>query len=381
VLLIILAIATVAGFGSATVVEMQATSTLQSWQEVGARYRIDATSDELRGFSVPDALTSASLPGVTATVPAHLTTIAMSTGGQRQLVAIDLAAYARMLAGSPVALSLPASMLAAGPAGGDAAGTATSPLPAVVSSGSSGPFEAPKVGTTFQLSFSSRPVTFVTVAQVEAFPGLPAGQPLVIASWPQINAVAPDRLRGTTTIFVDAPVAAAPALVAAVHAAAPQAVVIDRADRNAALAGQGVVEIVALGVIALAAIAALYAALAVMAAFVLTASARADEAAHLGTLGLSDRQSAWMLVVEFGPPVALAVLAGALLGLGLFTFLGPGLGLTTIVGALQAAPPGLDPVQLALLAGVVAAILAIGVGLGGVAQRRGAQAAVRRGLQ
>lgn len=382
VLLIILAIATVAGFASATVVEMNGTAVLQSWQEVGAPYRIDASRDQLGGAGrFPEGFDPQSLPGVTGAISANLAPVALSTGGQRVLAALDLAAYQQLLAGSPVALSLPPELLAPTAAGGAEAGTTAAPLPALVSSGSSGPFAAPKVGATFQISFASKALAFRTVALVDSFPGIPAGQPFVVASWPQIDAAAPNRLIGGTTVFAAAPPAAAAAIGEAVKSAAPQAVVSDRAARAAELAGQGVVEIVALGVATLAAIGLGYAALAVMAAFVLTASARADEAAHLATLGLSNRQSSWMLVIEFGPPVALAVLAGVSLGLGLFAFLAPGLGLTTIVGALQAAPPGLDPIQLGLLAALVAAILAVGVGLGGAAQRRGAQAAVRRGLR
>jgi predicted lysophospholipase L1 biosynthesis ABC-type transport system permease subunit len=167
----------------------------------------------------------------------------------------------------------------------------------------------------------------------------------------------------------------------AVQAIDPAGVVSDRAAETDRLAGQGVVRAVSTGVLALAGVALLYATLAVVAAFVLTASARADEAAHLTTLGLSDRQSWWMLIVEFGPPVALAVIAGAALGLGLFAFLSPGLGLTTIVGALQSAPPGLDASQIGLLALLIAGILGLGVLLGAPAQRRAAWASVRRGLR
>jgi hypothetical protein len=379
VLLIMLAIATLGAFASATVVEMAGTAQLQGWQDVGAPYRIDAARDALSGAaSFPGDLDPATLPGATSAIRAHLAPFSMSTGGQREVVAMDLGAYTAMLAGSPVALSLPPELLAPGAAG---AGTDANPLPAAVSTAASGPYPTPKVGDVFRIAFSSQLVSFRVAAILDSFPGLPAAQSFVVASWPQIDAAAPNRLQDATTFFVAAPPGDADALMRAVQAIDPAGVVSDRAAETDRLAGQGVVRAVSTGVLALAGVALLYATLAVVAAFVLTASARADEAAHLTTLGLSDRQSWWMLIVEFGPPVALAVIAGAALGLGLFAFLSPGLGLTTIVGALQSAPPGLDASQIGLLALLIAGILGLGVLLGAPAQRRAAWASVRRGLR
>ena len=378
VLLIVLAIASLGAFASATVVELQGTARLQSWQDIGAPYRIDASSDALGGGTfLPADVVTAGLPGASEVIPAHISPFSLSTGGQRELVAIDLERYDAMLGASPVALTLPPQLTAA--AAGS--GTPDAPLPALVSTATSGPFPTPAVGSVFQISFSSQPVTFRVAAIVDAFPGLPAGESFVIASWPQIDAAAPNRLLEATNAFVAAPAGDAAALSATVRASVATAVVRDRATEEASLADQGVVRVVSIGVAALAGIALLYAALAVVAAFVLTAAARADEAAHLSTLGLSERQSSWMLVVEFGPPVILAVLAGVGLGLGLFAFLAPGLGLTTIVGALQAAPAAVDPGQVGLLALLITGILGLGVALGAPAQRRAAWASVRRGLR
>jgi hypothetical protein len=153
-----------------------------------------------------------------------------------------------------------------------------------------------------------------------------------------------------------------------------------QSNEAARLAAQPVVGVVTGGVIALLAVALVYATLAVIASFVLAASSRALETAQLSTLGLSGRTAGSMLLVEHGPPVLLATIGGTALGLGLFAFLAPGLGFETILGVLQTAPPGLDPIQIALLGLGVAAILAIGVALGGPAQRRAAWAAARRGL-
>ena len=152
-----------------------------------------------------------------------------------------------------------------------------------------------------------------------------------------------------------------------------------QAAEAATLGSQGVVQVVSAGVVVLAGVALLYAALAIIAAFALTAAARADETAQLATLGLSDRQSRSMLFVEFGPPVVLAVMAGWALGLGLFSYLAPGLGLAAILGVLVTASPSVDALQLGLLAVLIGGILWLGVALGALAQRRAAWAAIRRG--
>jgi putative ABC transport system permease protein len=385
VLLIILPIATLGAFASATLVHVARSADLQSWQDVGAPYRVDAATDRFGGgYVLPKGLDGAGVPGVSAAVRANLDPIAVSNGGQRELVALDVAAYARMLAGSPVAVSLPAEILATPTlpaAGAPEWGSAGAPLPAIVSAGAVGPYRGFTAGDVFNLMIDTQQLTFRAIDVRDGFPGLPPGRPFIIVSWPQLDAAAPGRLVDPTSLYLAAPPDAGPVIAAYVHQAAPDAVVSSHSSRANALVGQSVVGVLSAGILALAAIAVAYAALAVVAAFILTAAARVDEAAHLATLGLSDRQSRWMLVIEFGPPVLLAVLAGTALGLGLFAYLAPGLGFETILGVLQTAPPGIDPVQIGLLALVIGAILLLGVALGAPAGRRAAWSSVRRGLR
>lgn len=385
VLLIVLAIATLGGFASATISGLDGSADLQAWQDVGAAYRIDASTDWLgSGTVLPPELVSASLPGVRSAIPAHIGRISLSTGGQRELVALDASRYAALLDGSPIALDVTADLLrppTPGAAGGSgpAPGTPEDPLPAVLSSGSVGAYRSLAVGDVFRIATATKPVTFRVVELLDTFPGMPAGTPFVIVSWPAVDAVAPGGLVGTTSLYLDAPPAASASLEAVAHAVSPQAVVSSQAAEAATLGSQGVVQVVSAGVVVLAGVALLYAALAIIAAFALTAAARADETAQLTTLGLSDRQSRSMLFVEFGPPVVLAVMAGWALGLGLFSYLAPGLGLAAILGVLVTASPSVDALQLGLLAVLIGGILWLGVALGALAQRRAAWAAIRRG--
>ncbi len=386
-MLIVLAIATLGGYASATVGDLRRSADLQAWQDVGADYRVDASLDGIVGGApLPPELLSAALPGVLSAVPAHIGPTSLSTGGQRVLVAIDPSRYAALLRDSPIALDATAEILrppapAASGGSGASPGTPDDPLPAVLSSRGVGAYPSPAVGEVFRISISTRPVSFRVVELVDAFPGIPAGQPFVIVSWPAVDAAAPGGIEGTTTLYLDAASTASVALEAAVHAAAPQAVVSGQAAVAATIAGQGVVEVVSAAVLVLTGVALLYAALAIVASFALTAAARADETAQLTTLGTSGRQSRSMLLVEFAPSVVLAVLVGWILGVGLFGYLAPGLGLTAIEGVQVNAPPGIDVLELALLALLIGCILWLGVALGAMAQRRAVWRAVRQGTR
>ena len=128
--------------------------------------------------------------------------------------------------------------------------------------------------------------------------------------------------------------------------------------------------------------AALYAALAVSAVLALSGAARATEVAQLRTLGLSGRQSVWLIVAEHGPTVAVAFVVGVVLGVALFAFLRPGLGLGSIIGSDVAVPLQVDPAYLVVVFATVVGIVAIGIGIAAAIQRRAVPAlAVRRRME
>ena len=124
------------------------------------------------------------------------------------------------------------------------------------------------------------------------------------------------------------------------------------------------------GVAAAAFVAFAYAALAVAAALALTGAARAVEVAHLRTLGLSRREATGLVIVEHGPTIIVAFVAGVLLGLGLFALLRDGLGLASLVGAPIVVDVGVDPVQLGAVLIAIVAIVSLGIGLGAALQRK-----------
>ena len=156
---------------------------------------------------------------------------------------------------------------------------------------------------------------------------------------------------------------------------------MSRAERTALVNALPVVGAVTAGVSVAAIAAIVYATLAVAAALALAAAERRIESAHLRTLGLSDRQQAGLVVVEYVPTVVLAFALGAALGFGLFAFLRPGLGLPTVIGSTVDVPVGVEPFHLFLLLGAVGLIVALGLAIGTAVQRGAPMvSSIRRGI-
>ena len=96
-------------------------------------------------------------------------------------------------------------------------------------------------------------------------------------------------------------------------------------------------------------------------------------------MGLSRREALGLVVVEHGPTIVVAFVAGVGLGLFLFALLRDALGLASLVGAPIVVDVGIDPVQLGIVLFAIVIIVALGIGLGAALQRGAAPvAAVRR---
>jgi hypothetical protein len=263
--------------------------------------------------------------------------------------------------------------------------TATEPLPAIASRQlTTGP-EGIAVGGTFQLVVEGYPVTFRIVEVRDTYPTMAANQTFVIASRTQLRALRSDAaLRATTALYLRAPETpeAAAAIREALRRSVPGARLESRAERTAAIRSAPIVESLVAGVAAAAAVAIAYAALAVTAALALAGAARAVEVAHLRTLGLTRREALGLVVVEHGPTIVVAFVAGAALGIALFGLLRDSLGLSDLVGAEVDVAVGIDPGQLAAVLAAVVIIVALGIVLGAALQRAATPAAaVRRGFE
>jgi putative ABC transport system permease protein len=117
-----------------------------------------------------------------------------------------------------------------------------------------------------------------------------------------------------------------------------------------------------------------YAGIALLLVVLATAPARNRALAYLRTLGLPAGRGRAVAVLELGPVVAAAGLAGAAGGVLVPVLLRPGLGLTVLTGGVTDQPlaprPGLGLALAAALLGALAALLALALTVDALAHRR-----------
>ena len=370
VLIVLLATASIGAFSSAALVHLDRASLAASWQEIGAPFRATAQVGTL-----PAALDPAALPGVRGSAALFKSLVAVGPRNLRiQVVAVDLAPYEAMISGTPADLRPPPEMLGALPADGV--------VPLLVSSSLLERPDGLTLGQTIEIVVEGFHYQVRPIASRAVFPTLPGDAIFAAASRQQMKAVHPDASLSPTSWFLAAPDGDGAALRAAVAAVALGSTVQSRSVFAAGFSESPVTAAILAGITIAALLAAAYAALAVTAALALAGASRAPEVAHLRMIGLSRGDALGLAVVEHGPTVILAFLAGVALGLGLFALLEPGLGLDAIVGSRLDVPLTVDPQQLAIIFGGVLLIAAVGIGLAAWFQQRGvAVAALRRGFE
>jgi putative ABC transport system permease protein len=365
ILLVLLATAAVGAFSLATLAHLDRANEAVSWQEVGAPFRLVEGAGRLAHDFDPTTL-----PRVGAVAGAYRTTLTDAGRVGIELLALDGSDYRTVVSGTPADVPLPAT----GPVEPGGA------LAAIVST--RGVVDGIAPGDRFQLRIGGEPTTLVAAAVVDAFPSLPVGGPFVVVDRPSLAALRPKATLRTSTVFLSAPDDAAGAIRAAMAHEAPGTTVDVRAERSEAIRTAPVVVAVTIGVEAAFIVAVVFAAIALAAALALTGAARAEEAAHLRTLGLGRAQRFGLPIVEHGPTVVLAVIVGVAFGLAVFVALRPGLGLGAIVGSALDIPLSVGPGQVGLLVGAIMAIVALAMGVGVAVQREpAAPAALRRGME
>jgi putative ABC transport system permease protein len=367
VLVVLLATASVGAFSSAVLVNLDRSAAAIGWHDVGAAFRIRPPTDRFPlGFEV-GALRGAERVAVASLLPATV----IGRGDQSPLLALDLPAYRQVAAGTPAEPNVPASMLAA----------SANPVPAIVSGAFAATADGLHVGDRFTVLGGGHRVALIVAAVRDTFPSLAIDQRFIVVSLPQWRTAVPADVP-ITAVYVRAPESAAADLRSSATRAVPGAAVDSQAERTAAIHDRPSAIALAAGVAAAVIVAAAFAALAVAAALGLAGASRANETAHLRTLGLSRRQAVALVVVEHAPTVALGFLGGAVLGIGLFVFLRRSLGLDVVVGSTLDVPIAVDAPSLALVLAGIVAIATLGIGLGVILQQRAVTAvAVRRGIE
>ncbi|MEO5940475.1 MAG: ABC transporter permease [Candidatus Limnocylindrales bacterium] len=372
VLVVLLATASIGAFSSAALVHLERASSAAAWHEIGAPIRVTSHVGAL-----PVGFDASSLPGVRSSATLFKVLTPVGVRNLRiTLIVVDLSAWAPMVAGTPADPAIPPEML-----------TPTAPgaiVPLIVSTSLAERTDGVPLDKPFEVVVEGYHYQVKPVTTRDTFPTLAADATFAVASRQQLLAVHPEAQLAPITAFLDAPDGDAnlAAIRTAATSLATTATVESRAAFARAFTDSPVTAAIVAGIAVAALIAAAYAALAVTAALALAGASRATEVAHLRMIGLSRSDALGLAVIEHGPTVLLAFVAGVALGLGLFVLLEPGLGLDAIVGSRIAVPLSADPRQLALIAAGVIAIAVVGIGLAAWMQRRGvAVAALRRGFE
>jgi putative ABC transport system permease protein len=368
VLIVLMATATIGSFAAATLVHLQRASEAVAWEEIGAPYRVTAP------VPLPAAFDASKLPGVDAAAGEYeVSSTIQNRFLPLQFVAVDAPAYEQVIAGATANVHLPPEMV----------GQAKQPLPVIVSRKVTGGANGTPVGGIFTLVVEGFSVQFRIAEVRDTWPGMAPNQTFVVASRDQLRALRGGAgLRTSTAAYLRAPASAGPELRTAIQKVAPDAQVASRAERIASIENSPMTQGLVAGVGASTFVAFAYAALAVAAALALAGASRAIEVAHLRTLGLTRREALGLVIVEHGPTIFVAFVAGVLVGLGLFALLRDGLGLASLVGAPIVVDVGIDPLQLGGVLLAIVTIVALGIGLGAALQRNAAPvAAVRRGFE
>jgi putative ABC transport system permease protein len=336
-----------------------------AWQSVGADYAIVAPS----GLSdVPEL---GSLDGVQAVAPLSEFdgTVGIAGGAPVHVVAVDPAAYRDLLATTPFDVRLPSAFFE--PPGDPTPGTADAPVPAIISRALVRSSTAPlRQGASFQITWRARFPTFEVSAVVDRWPGVEEGSSFAIVPRDITMAALRGRPLDPTSVLVAGPDGLGPDLRAALESDGVEARVVARDELVGTLRQRPLVEAVQAGFAIAVGLAVAYAALAVIISLVLAAGARARETAQLRTLGLSRSQVVGLAILEHGPPVLVAALAGIGLGVAVGWLLLPGLALGAFTGGAVDPVLTVDLSQLLLVVGALAAIVALGIVAAAWVQRR-----------
>jgi putative ABC transport system permease protein len=342
-----------------------------SYLDVGADYRLDAVGV----LNLPPALDPTTIPGIEAAArglddptAAYVNQSANQRAGIN-LLAIDPVALERVTANTAAARTWPSSFEAS-PSVVDV-GTASNPIPAIVSDDFPPGTDSLGIGSTFTVSVNLKPVSFKLIGRGANVPGIADTDNFMIVPLDWLTATEPGKTLLPTMMWLRGSTDAAAPLAAAVNAASSGVRVVSRQDSYLLLHDAPLGSAVADGFGIALTVSILYLVMTLVGAVIISAAGHTRDLAYLRTLGVSGRQARGLTAVEHLPPVLLALIPGIVLGVLVAQLVEPGLGLAEFQGA-QGLPLYVDwrtllLVIVALTAIVIVAIL-IGTWLAGRAR-------------
>ncbi|MFF4124586.1 FtsX-like permease family protein [Microbispora rosea] len=318
-----------AAYGMVTAGGLEEAQRQAAWERTGAEIRVERA----QGIAPETLEQIARAPGVRAVVPAAVgTTVAEVGFGGRPatVVAVDLDAYRRLVAGSPLHLPPPGT------------GALVSPDLSAMRS--------------FDIGWPAR-TTVTPAGTVDAMPGVRAGDGALI-----VLRAAPEQVN--TLLIAGDPGAVRPLLPSGAH-------MTTVAGALAEITGMPLTKALTTALRVAAAALAAYALAAVAIALTGGAARRAEDLGLLRALGLTRRQAGLVTVLEAAPLLVLTAVAGLAAGLAMPALLRPGIDLSAYAGGRYGAltATALLPVLPCAVAGAlaagVAAVALVGAYLGG----------------
>jgi putative ABC transport system permease protein len=365
-LLVLMLTAAFGAFASVVVTTVDRGQQVASWEDIGADYRIERI-----GGGPVDRLQPQAVSGVEAVAPAYIDRQARfsSTKNQRASIlfyALDLDAYADVVAGAPVDGGFPSALRPqTAPLG-----TEASPIPAVLSRRLPPASEPVGPGDTFSVMVAGQQMTFVDVQQRLDFVALPAATAFVIAPLDLVEQAYTNQTLTPNQLLVRAPQSSEAGLRQLVNDDLALGQLTSRYATYDALRDAPLVAAVVLGFGAALVVAAAYTAMTVMAALTLSAAARTRDLAFLRTLGLSSRQALSLTVMEHAPPVLIALIPGVVLGVAVAVLLTPALGLAAFAGTDRALALTVEWGPILLMSAALLLVVSAAIGLSTWLSRR-----------
>ncbi len=360
VLVLLLAVA-FAAFTSVVSTSVDQAQRVASWVTVGADARLEPAGS---ARELPVGLDTNGIGGVTTTARGYTDPGVRAPTGTRtgtlRFQAVDAAAYADVVTGSPIEPIWPSAFLAQ-PVDG--------PVPAIVSTRLTGGELGLVQGDTFDITILGRRVKVQVVEVRAALPGLTTGDSFVIAPYSWLEH-ALKRDVPVTAMWIRVPAEGVGALSERISADAGAINLVSRYDAYTALRNEPLVGAVGAGFALAFGVAIAYAVLTILGAVILSVGRRTRDLAVLRTLGLNGRDATRLTMVEHAPPILVALLPGLALGIGIALAVAPALGLGAFSGSTGDVPLAIDWVALvALSAGLAALALTAVLIASGVSRR------------
>ncbi|MDX2647120.1 hypothetical protein PV341_26860 [Streptomyces sp. PA03-1a] len=365
----------VTSFGGSVLTGVESGRDRAATRAVGGDARIESLT------TLPDGLDAQvrRVHGVLGTSPVRIET-GLSTapaGTPYDLVVVDPARYAALVASTGVGAPFPAATLE-----GDGSG----PLPAIVS-----PALAREFGrTTVSVQAFAGATPVRTAAVRDVTPAVLGGE-FVVVSAAGLARTHPETARSpvqaATALYVTGPRLDGQALNAATRAASADLTVVLRSEERASFTSSALQTGARRVYLAAVAAGAGYSALALLLSLMVHTPQRKALLARLRTMGMTARQRQWLAVLEMLPQVLLGALGGVLVSLATVPLLRQGVDLTALAFSAAAPVSGVsgtvlrtDPLSLLLPAAalVVLACAAL-AGQAWLTGRRGEGTELRMG--